>query len=119
MPFSTKDADHGNTNDRYGCADQYHGAWWYNACQHSNLNGKYYQEQETVPKHQGIQWRTWKGNYYSLYSVNMKMRPAGFRPGEDFAESDIRLLQAKIYAISSDTHQLQFIKLQHFKQERF
>ena len=118
MPFSTKDADHDNRIERYGCANKYHGAWWYDACQHSNLNGKYYQEQETVPKNQGIQWRTFKGYYYSLHSVNMKMRPAGFRPGEDSAESDIRLLQPKIYAISSDTHQLQFIKLQHFKQER-
>ena len=27
--------------------------------------------------------------------------------------------KAKIYEISSDTHQLQFIKLHHFKQERF
>ena len=29
------------------------------------------------------------------------------------------LLKANIYAISSDTHQLQFIKLHHFKLERF
>ena len=31
----------------------------------------------------------------------------------------ILLTIANIYAISSDTHQLQFIKLHHFKQERF
>ena len=29
------------------------------------------------------------------------------------------VLKEKMYAISSDTHQLQFIKLHHFKQERF
>ena len=29
------------------------------------------------------------------------------------------VFNAKIYAISSDTQQLQFIKLHHFKQERF
>ena len=29
------------------------------------------------------------------------------------------LRKAKNYTISSDTHQLQFIKLHHFKQERF
>ena len=29
------------------------------------------------------------------------------------------VIKANIYAISSDTHQLQFIKLHHFKQERF
>ena len=28
-------------------------------------------------------------------------------------------IKAKMYAISSDTHQLQFLKLHHFKQERF
>ena len=28
------------------------------------------------------------------------------------------LYKAKMYAISSNTHQLQFIKLHHFKQER-
>ena len=28
-------------------------------------------------------------------------------------------VKANIYAISSDTHQLQFIELHHFKQERF
>ena len=29
------------------------------------------------------------------------------------------ILKQKKYAISSDTHQLQFIKLHHFKQKRF
>ena len=28
-------------------------------------------------------------------------------------------VKAKMYAISSDTHQLQFMKLHYFKQERF
>ena len=31
----------------------------------------------------------------------------------------IRHVKANIYAIASDTDQLQFIKLHHFKQERF
>merc|ERR1712136_692051 len=37
--FSTYDADH----DRSGssCAETYTGAWWYNNCYHSNLNGEY------------------------------------------------------------------------------
>ena len=34
-------------------------------------------------------------------------------------KSDKTKVKAKIFAISSDTHQLQFIKLHHFKQERF
>ena len=88
MPFSTKDADHDNEHKNDGCAVQYHGAWWFNACQRSHLNGRYYQAQETVPGHRGIQWLSWKGSHYSLQSVNMKMRPAGFKPGEDSGESE-------------------------------
>ncbi|OWF39939.1 Tenascin-R [Mizuhopecten yessoensis] len=35
LPFSTK--DNGNTV----CAVRHQGAWWYNYCYHSNLNGLY------------------------------------------------------------------------------
>ena len=38
MPFSTKDQDHDNYLG-YSCAREYHGAWWYNHCMTSNLNG--------------------------------------------------------------------------------
>ena len=81
MAFSTKDADH----DRHGtlnCAMRIHGAWWYCACRQSDLNGKYYQETETVPNYMGIHWSSWKGMKYSLKAVSMKIRPAGFTPGE-------------------------------------
>ena len=81
MPFSTKDADH----DRYGgtnCAIRGHGAWWYKRCTESNLNGNYYHEKGIGLKHQGIYWHPWKVYPNSLKAVDMKMRPAGFTPGE-------------------------------------
>ena len=39
MKFSTKDVD----NDAYSgsCAQIYHGAWWFEECHYSNLNGEY------------------------------------------------------------------------------
>ena len=39
MQFSTFDADHDLSSDN--CAIAYHGAWWYNSCHASNLNGAY------------------------------------------------------------------------------
>uniref|UniRef100_A0A182WM15 Fibrinogen C-terminal domain-containing protein n=1 Tax=Anopheles minimus TaxID=112268 RepID=A0A182WM15_9DIPT len=39
MKFSTFDED--NDKGSGQCAVVYHGAWWYNACYHSNLNAKY------------------------------------------------------------------------------
>ena len=36
---------------------------------------------------------------------------------ETMANWDSHDMKAKMYAISSDTHQLQFIKLHHFKQD--
>ncbi|XP_072021870.1 uncharacterized protein [Amphiura filiformis] len=67
--FTTKDQD----NDPYSanCAVESTGAWWYNSCHESNLNGVY--GDTTYGK--GINWYAWKGNIESLKSTEMKIRP--------------------------------------------
>ena len=69
MAFSTKDRD----NDRYGgnCAVGT-GAWWFNSCQHSNLNGKYQGNQYNGG--QGVRWYNFTRNF-SLKFAEMKLRP--------------------------------------------
>ena len=44
MAFSTKDRDNDNKSGGH-CAQESNGTWWYNNCQHSNLNG------------QGVRWK--------------------------------------------------------------
>ena len=39
MQFSTKDTD--NDKNSENCAASYHGAWCYNSCHASSLNGEY------------------------------------------------------------------------------
>ncbi len=70
-PFSTKDQD--NDAVAYSCADTYDGAWWYSYCHNANLNGVYYQQAE-VPFGQGLTWKYWKGQHYSLKKCSMKVR---------------------------------------------
>ncbi|XP_078661438.1 fibrinogen C domain-containing protein 1-like, partial [Branchiostoma floridae x Branchiostoma belcheri] len=71
-PFSTKDRD----NDEYSssCAQKYKGAWWYNSCYRSNLNGRYHLGTHESSSN-GVHWHSWKLNY-SLKRTEMKLRPA-------------------------------------------
>ncbi|CAL4087420.1 unnamed protein product, partial [Meganyctiphanes norvegica] len=58
--FTTFDADH-DSNDSGNCAEMRGGAWWYNACSTSDLNGPY---------GAGFYWGT-----YNLKKSKMMIRP--------------------------------------------
>ena len=69
--FSTKDVD--NDKSSISCAVTRTGPWWYNGCQHSNLNGAY--NKGSGKANEGITWHQFKGSSYSLKRAEMKMRP--------------------------------------------
>lgn len=64
--FSTKDRD----NDKWGnnCAISYTGAWWYNACHLSNLNGEW-----AATANKGLRWSTYSSTNSVTFS-EMKIR---------------------------------------------
>nr|XP_017003132.2 fibrinogen-like protein 1 [Drosophila takahashii] len=71
MKFSTFDRD----NDAFthmNCAKHHQGAWWYDFCSRSNLNGKYFKGEVDNP--QSIYWEPWY-SFRSLKSVQMLIRP--------------------------------------------
>ncbi|XP_011196327.2 ryncolin-1 [Zeugodacus cucurbitae] len=70
--FSTYDQD--NDNWSRNCAEQYKGAWWFNTCHHSNLNGEHLQGTHKA-EGKGIEWSAWHGPYYSLKYTHMAIRP--------------------------------------------
>ena len=72
MPFTTHDRD----NDLYSgnCAVLRHGAWWYNNCYYSNLNGLYLNGQSNV---RGVVWYYFNAtaaSYHTLRYSDMKLR---------------------------------------------
>lgn len=74
MAFSTKDRD----NDEYSghCAVDRHGAWWYNSCFYSNLNGKYSGNFVDNKIGESVHWRKYKNSntYLSFKFTEMKFR---------------------------------------------
>ena len=69
MMFTTTDHQVGNSY----CAVSHTGAWWYNQCHYSNLNGMYSSSSATRFQ-QGVIWYHWKGHSYSLKFTGMKVR---------------------------------------------
>ena len=74
-PFSTRDQD--NDGQERHCARVFHGAWWFEDCMRSNLNGMYHHTNPT-PYGTGVHWARFKGRKYSLKRTEMKMRPVDF-----------------------------------------
>jgi len=70
--FSTRDQD--NDLHSASCAVAYKGAWWYERCHDSNLNGLYLNGSHSSYA-DGVGWNSWKGRYYSLIFTEMKIRP--------------------------------------------
>ena len=71
MRFSTRDNDNDNSGN---CAAAWNGAWWFNACLQSHLNGPYHTNPTGAGVWNGIIWYDWKGHSYSLKFSEMKTR---------------------------------------------
>ncbi|XP_015751261.1 PREDICTED: techylectin-5B-like [Acropora digitifera] len=69
--FSTKDRDNDHLNHEM-CAVIYTGAWWYNVCHVSNLNGRYLNGENSW---QRMVWYHWKNSTISVKKSKMMIRP--------------------------------------------
>ncbi|XP_077973081.1 microfibril-associated glycoprotein 4-like [Styela clava] len=70
MSFSTKDRDNDPSTTRH-CATSCTGAWWYNNCHNSNLNGVY---NGSSSEAKGVSWYYWHSSHVSLKRAEMKIR---------------------------------------------
>ncbi|KNC22445.1 hypothetical protein FF38_06950 [Lucilia cuprina] len=73
MKFTTRDQDndiHGTLN----CAQEFLGAWWYQKCHSSNLNGKYGDTRYA----KGIIWMGFRASNVSIQHVTMMIRRRRF-----------------------------------------
>ncbi|KAM3912071.1 ficolin-1-B-like [Leptodactylus fuscus] len=73
--FSTRDRKNDKTTENFmPCADFFKGAWWFNNCHQSHLNGQYLRGKHSKQWF-GVAWHTFRDTYYSLKSSEMKFRP--------------------------------------------
>ncbi|XP_038591617.1 microfibril-associated glycoprotein 4-like [Micropterus salmoides] len=72
--FTTFDKDHDTWNEG-NCARKHLGAFWYKYCLSANPNGVYRWGADKTLFAVGVEWRSWKGNDYSLKAFSMKIRP--------------------------------------------
>ena len=72
MAFTTKDKDNDGGSD-VNCAVLYTGAWRYNACHNSNLNGNYHGREKNDYKR--VVWATFRDGL-SLKFTKMKVKPS-------------------------------------------
>ena len=72
MAFSTKDRDNDRWSSSNNCAVSFTGAWWYEKCHTSNLNGQYLGEKND---NRGAWWYQFRA-ILSLKFTEMKLRPS-------------------------------------------
>ena len=70
MKFSTQDVD--NDRKSFNCAELRHGAWWFDSCDYSHLNGDYLEGFHDQP-FKGVYWHDFKGQNYSYKVAEMKV----------------------------------------------
>ena len=68
--FTTKDRD--NDKGAGNCAQFHFGAWWYNYCHHSNLNGLYPEQGQVGEKY--ISWWRITGYHGGIIFSEMKLK---------------------------------------------
>ncbi|XP_072262040.1 fibrinogen beta chain [Pyxicephalus adspersus] len=84
MFFSTFDRDNDGwltADPNKQCSKEDGGGWWYNRCHAANPNGRYYwggHYTYDMAKHgtdDGMVWMNWKGSWYSMQEISIKLRP--------------------------------------------
>uniref|UniRef100_A0A8D8CK00 Angiopoietin-related protein 1 n=1 Tax=Culex pipiens TaxID=7175 RepID=A0A8D8CK00_CULPI len=68
MKFTTLDSD--NDANAANCAETNTGAWWYNSCHHSNLNGQFMNANDV----RSVTWYHFKSAHYGLRYTRMMIR---------------------------------------------